>query len=84
MPDDIRKYLVHGHDIEIQNKILMIIDEAEIKGLYRYYIVGGNFYYLIQNGHIRGAGNNIPRVESMKKINLDKEEIGPAELFKIE
>jgi hypothetical protein len=84
MPDDIRELLVQDQDTEIRNKILMIVDGAEIRGLFRYYIIGNDFYYLIQNGQIRGAGKNIPRVESMKKINLEKEEIGPAELFEIE
>lgn len=83
MSDEVREFLVTDHDAGIRDKILERIDEAEFKEFFRYYIVGDDFYYLIENGQIRGAGR-IPRAASMNKINLEKEQIGHAELLKIE
>jgi len=82
MTEGVRKFLVAGHSSEVKEKLLIKITESEIHDYFRYYLIGHDFYYLIENGQIRGSGKG-SIVEIMDHINSEKKEIGPAELIKI-
>lgn len=84
MPDDVRSYLVEesGHSRDVQERLEIGIDSAEIKGLSRYYLVGDDFYFLIDRGQIRGAGKG-SQVDIMRHISDAKDTIGDAEVLHI-
>ncbi|KQC04788.1 MAG: hypothetical protein APR53_09660 [Methanoculleus sp. SDB] len=81
--DDVQEFLVENHPFGIMKRILLTLNEAELKGNSRYYIVGDHFFYLIENGQILGSGKAPSRSEIMKIINLQKENIGNAVICEI-
>jgi len=84
MPESVRRFLVDdlGHSRDVQERLEIAIDSAEIKGLSRFYLVGDGFYYLIDRGQIRGAGKG-SQVDIMHHISDAKDEIGEAEVVRI-
>ncbi|KQC02974.1 MAG: hypothetical protein APR53_01865 [Methanoculleus sp. SDB] len=85
MPDDVRSYLVYDHPDELKKRIGLLVDQAEIRGLTRYYIVGDDFYYLIDNGQIRGAISPGKRSKEdiMRDINDAVDKIGETEVLMV-
>jgi hypothetical protein len=56
MSEGVRSFIVHDHDSALQSRLNVAINKAETKGLNRYYLIGDDFYYLIDKGQLRGAG----------------------------
>lgn len=84
MPDDVRDFLVHeqGHSRDLQDRLDIAIDKAEIQGFFRYYLVGDDFYFLIDRGQIRGAGKG-SQVDIMRHISDARDTIGEAEILQV-
>ncbi|WAI00209.1 hypothetical protein [Methanogenium organophilum] len=84
MPESVRRFLVddQGHSRVEQERLEIAIDKAEIKGFSRFYLVGDDFYYLIDRGQIRGAGKG-SQVDIMRHISDAKDEIGEAEVLQV-
>ncbi|MBN1194848.1 MAG: hypothetical protein JXA08_05825 [Methanomicrobiaceae archaeon] len=84
MPEDVLSFLVHDqqHSPDVQKRLEIKINEAEIKGLIRYYLVGDGFYYLIDKGQIRGAGKG-SKVDITRHINNAVETIGETVVLEV-
>lgn len=84
MPESVRRFLVDdlGHSRAVQERLEIAIDTAEISGLSRYYLVGDDFYYLIDRGQIRGTGKG-SQVEMMRHISDAMDQIGETEVIRV-
>ncbi len=84
MPEDVRKFLVHeqGHSRDLQDRLDIAIDKAEIRGFPCYYLVGDDFYVLINRGQICGVGKG-SQVDIMHHISDARDTIGEADILQV-
>ncbi|NYT05830.1 MAG: hypothetical protein GKC04_05595 [Methanomicrobiales archaeon] len=84
MTEGVLSFLIQDHPVEVQERLKAKIHEAEFKGLMRYYLVGDDFYYLVENGQMRDSSSRtMTKSDIWQHISDTKEEFGSPEVFEI-
>jgi hypothetical protein len=80
--DQVRDYIISEHPQDIREKLKARIEAANRDQLIRYFLVGPNFYYLIENGQLVASSSIITaRSDLLKAVETEQKSRGKSEIL---